>query len=143
MIKKLTTAANVRAGHKHEKCVNKRIDRFFAAALTGYVSKYGIQDTAAIEQIAQDCLYIAEGALEVLVRNHYSSEPPKYRLYANTQHGVGLADFDDFGEFRKKGVLYDEDFLQALATCKDGEILYGVVIQEVFDKIREEYGVRE
>jgi hypothetical protein len=61
-----------------------------------------------------------------------------YRLQADNVNGVQLSDFDE----DDYDVLGNEDFLQALATCKDGEILHGVVNQEMFDKIREEYGVR-
>ena len=76
--------------------------------------------------------------IELSIQFRDAVKTKTYKLQADSVNGVMLADFDE----DNYDVLGNEDFLQALEACQDGEILYGVVNQEVFDKINEEYGVR-
>lgn len=39
-------------------------------------------------------------------------------------------------------VLIGQDFLDALSTCKDTEVLYGLVDDDIAAKIEAEYGIR-
>lgn len=59
------------------------------------------------------------------------------QLKADTASGVHHWRFDP----DSYDVLGDEDFLQALATCQDSEVLYGVVNPHVYHIIEIYYGV--
>ena len=56
-------------------------------------------------------------------------------LAANTIDGVYVC------ESGNNVVLYDEDFLESLATVKDGEVVYGNVSDELLARIESEYGI--
>lgn len=41
----------------------------------------------------------------------------------------------------KATVLFDNDFYEALEDCREDEILYGNVSDEIAEKIQNEYGI--
>jgi hypothetical protein len=58
-------------------------------------------------------------------------------LKADTIDGVTLTEpFED-----DYAVLGDMDFYNALTSLEDGEVLYGMVLPEIYDYIKKQYGI--
>ena len=63
----------------------------------------------------------------------------KNQLRANTISGVYVAEVINCGVDSE--ILEDMDFYDALRTVKDGEVLYGLVSDEVEKLIEKDYGI--
>lgn len=64
------------------------------------------------------------------------SELKKSELAADTTNGVYVCEISS-----EDDVLPDEMFYEKLATLKDGEVIHGLISDEMVSKIEAEYGI--